>query len=296
MGVIDDFISHLKYENRYSGHTLAAYNKDITSFAEFLKGEFPDTEIGNVEPFMIRLWMVGLTENGLKPASVNRKITSLRSFYRFLKNRGQIQSNPVALINPMKKPSSLPTYVEEEKMEDLLTGIEFGNDYKGVLDKLLLELFYSTGMRLSELTGLRNSDVDFFNRSIKVLGKRNKERIIPLSDNLMALFREYFKLRDAEFGTQSPDNYIFLTPSGKKIYNKFVYRRINYYLGLVTTLTKKSPHVIRHSFATHMLNHGADLNAIKEILGHASLAATQIYTHNSIEKLKSVYKQAHPKA
>jgi len=296
MGVIDDFISHLKYENRYSGHTLAAYNKDITSFAEFLEGEFPDTEIGNAEPFMIRLWMVGLTENGLKPASVNRKITSLRSFYRFLKNRGQIQNNPVALINPMKKPSSLPTYVEEEKMEDLLTGVEFGNDYKGVLDKLLLELFYSTGMRLSELTGLHNSDVDFFNSNIKVLGKRNKERIIPLSDNLMTLFREYFKLRDAEFGTQPPDNYIFLTPSGKKIYNKFVYRRINYYLGLVTTLTKKSPHVIRHSFATHMLNHGADLNAIKEILGHASLAATQIYTHNSIEKLKSVYKQAHPKA
>ncbi len=296
MGEISDFINHIKYENRYSNHTLTAYNKDITAFRDFLDEEFPEAEIDKTEPYMIRSWMVKLSESGMKAVSINRKITSLRSFFRFLEKKNAIKSNPASLINPMRKSKTLPVYVEEEKMDFLFDEVDFGSEYKGLLDRVLIELLYSTGMRLSELTGLKNRDVDFYNRSIKVLGKRNKERVIPLTDNMINQLKKYMAARDREFGAARDDNYIFLTPTGRKIYNKFVYRRINNYLGMVTTLTKKSPHVIRHSFATHMLNKGADLNAIKEILGHSSLAATQIYTHNSIEKLKSVYKQAHPKA
>ena len=296
MGEVKDFINHLRFENRYSEHTLTAYFKDITSFEEFLQNEFPDISLLKVEPYIVRTWMVELSDSGLKATSINRKITSLRSFYHFLKNYSVINSNPVALIKLLKKPARLPIYVEEEKMNTLFSTVEFGDDYKGVLDRLLIDLLYTTGVRLSELTGLGESDVDFYNSTIKVVGKRNKERIIPISEETKNLIKEYIVVRNKEFPDHQNDNYIFLTPGGTKIYNKFVYRRINHYLSLITTLTKKSPHVIRHSFATHMLNHGADLNAIKEILGHASLAATQIYTHNSIEKLKSVYKQAHPKA
>jgi len=296
MGEVKDFINHLRFENRYSEHTLTAYFKDITSFEEFLQNEFPDISLPKVEPYMVRAWMVELSDSGLKATSINRKITSLRSFYHFLKNYSVTNSNPVALIKLLKKPVRLPIYVEEEKMSTLFNTVEFGNDYKGILDKLLIDLLYTTGVRLSELTGLRESNIDFYNSTIKVVGKRNKERIIPIPEETKNLIKKYIAIRNTEFPDKVNDNYIFLTPGGTKIYNKFVYRRINHYLSLITTLTKKSPHVIRHSFATHMLNHGADLNAIKEILGHASLAATQIYTHNSIEKLKSVYKQAHPKA
>jgi len=296
MGEVKDFINHLRYENRYSEHTLTAYFKDITSFEEFLIREFPDVSLQKVESYMVRAWMVVLSDSGLKVTSINRKITSLRSFYHYLKNNSIVKSNPVALIKLLKKPTRLPTYVEEEKMDKLFNEVEFGDNYSGMLDRLLLDLLYTTGVRLSELTGLKESDVDFYHSSIKVLGKRNKERIIPISEQTRNLLSGYIAIRNSEFPNTIFDNYFFLTPKGTKIYNKFVYRRINYYLSLVTTLTKKSPHVIRHSFATHMLNHGADLNAIKEILGHASLAATQIYTHNSIEKLKSVYKHAHPKA
>jgi len=296
MGEVKDFINHLRYENRYSEHTLTAYFKDITSFEEFLIREFPDVSLQKVESYMVRAWMVVLSDSGLKVTSINRKITSLRSFYHYLKNNSIVKSNSVALVKLLKKPTRLPTYVEEEKMDKLFNEVEFGDNYSGMLDRLLLDLLYTTGVRLSELTGLKESDVDFYHSSIKVLGKRNKERIIPISEQTRNLLSGYIAIRNSEFPNTIFDNYFFLTPKGTKIYNKFVYRRINYYLSLVTTLTKKSPHVIRHSFATHMLNHGADLNAIKEILGHASLAATQIYTHNSIEKLKSVYKHAHPKA
>ena len=296
MGEVSNFINHLKYENRYSEHTLIAYNKDIISFEDFLSKEFPGINLLEIESYMVRAWMVFLSDFGLKPASINRKISSLRSFYHFLKNNSIIKSNPVALLKPLKKPMRLPTYVEEEKMDFLFENIEFSSDYRGVLDRLLIDLLYTTGIRLSELTGLKEQNIDYYHSAIKVLGKRNKERVIPISEQTLNLIKDYISIRKSKFPDATNDNYIFLTPRGTKIYNKFVYRRVNYYLSLVTTLSKKSPHVIRHSFATHMLNHGADLNAIKELLGHASLAATQIYTHNSIEKLKSVYKQAHPKA
>lgn len=296
MGEVKNFINHLRYENRYSEHTLTAYFKDITSFEEFLSVEFPNVFLLNVESYIIRAWMVSLSVSGLKASSINRKISSLRTFYHFLKNQSMINVNPVSLIKPLKKPLRLPTYVEEDKMDNLFNLVEFDNSYKGVLDRLLIDLLYTTGIRLSELTGIKESNIDFQHGAIKVLGKRNKERIIPISEETKSLIRQYINLRNDEFPKIENYEALFLTANGTKIYNKFVYRRINYYLSQVTTLSKKSPHVIRHSFATHMLNHGADLNAIKEILGHASLAATQIYTHNSIEKLKSVYKQAHPKA
>ena len=296
MGEVKNFINHLRYESRYSEHTLTAYFKDITSFEEFLSLEFPNVLLLNVESYIIRAWMVSLSVSGLKSSSINRKISSLRTFYHFLKNQSMINVNPVSLIKPLKKPLRLPTYVEEDKMDNLFNLVEFDNSYKGVLDRLLIDLLYTTGIRLSELTGIKESNIDFQHGAIKVLGKRNKERIIPISEETKSLIRQYINLRNDEFPKIENYEALFLTANGTKIYNKFVYRRINYYLSQVTTLSKKSPHVIRHSFATHMLNHGADLNAIKEILGHASLAATQIYTHNSIEKLKSVYKQAHPKA
>jgi len=296
MSKIQEFIDYLQFENRYSQNTLIAYNEDINKFSEFIFNEFPDTNIQNVEPYMLRAWMVNLSETGLKATSINRKITSLRSFYKYLKKQTVINKNPASLIKAMKKPTNLPVYVEEDKMQFLLNDIDFGNNYSGHLSRAIIEMLYATGMRISELTGLRNNSIDFYSMYIKVLGKRNKERIIPLTNKIVDIIKEYLIIRNQEFVENRNEIYLFLTPNGKKIYNKFVYRLVNHYLGLVTTASKKSPHVIRHSFATHMLNHGADLNSIKEILGHANLAATQIYTHNSIENLKLVYKQAHPKA
>jgi len=228
--------------------------------------------------------------------SINRKITSLRSFYKFQKASGSMDSNPAAKIKLLKTPKTLPVFVEEDNMDHLFNDDLFNRDYKGVLSKAIIDLLYATGMRVSELVNLKTKDIDWFQGQLKVLGKRNKERIIPMSENLKESLHLYNKVRNTIEVYEKDKVYFFIGVKGKRIYNKFVYRLINHYLGLITTIKKRSPHVIRHTFATHMLNQGADLNAIKEILGHASLSATQIYTHNSIEKLKNVYKQAHPKA
>jgi integrase/recombinase XerC len=293
---IKDFVDSLKYEKRCSEHTIVAYECDLSDFINFLLTDFPDYKINSVTTSIIRSWLVNLSEKGLKPSSINRKLTSLKSYFNFMKKREMLKINPTAAIKPLKNPKDLPIYLSETAMNQLLNGIEFQNDYSGKLDQAIVFLFYATGMRLSELTELKESDFDFYNQNISVLGKRNKQRIIPLNNEVSEILNSFLYIKHISYTNSPIINYIFLTPSGKKIYSKFVYRRIHYYLGLVTTLSKRSPHVIRHTFATHMLNRGADLNAIKEILGHASLAATQIYTHNSIEKLKLVYKQAHPKA
>jgi len=242
---------------------------------------------------MIRSWLVYLMENNISARSVNRKLTTLKSYYRFLIREGLLEVNPLLKISSPKTGKRLPVFVEREKMDILLDQNVWSNDYPGLRDKLIVELFYATGMRLSELVNLKVSDFDFHKSTIKVLGKRNKERLIPFSKKVEGLIGEYMTMKDREFGVQ-PD--FFLTNKGKRIYPKLVYLIVTSRLREVTTLAKKSPHVLRHTFATHLLNNGAELNAVKELLGHASLSATQVYTHNTIDKLKRIYKQAHPKA
>lgn len=292
---IQQFIDYIKLEKRYSNYTVQAYNTDLLQFVEFIT-ELYQVDVLQAQFVMIRAWIVHLNANHISKRSINRKITSLRSFYKYHLSHQHIDANPVTKISLLKTDKSLPDYVEEESMGLLFTEVDFGNDYQGVLDKTLIELLYSTGIRLSELVNLKYADVDWESSQIKVLGKRNKERIIPLTPSILQQMKTYNQQRNNCLTQGQDQNYYFLTQKGQKIYNKYVYRQIKSYLSLVTTISKKSPHVLRHTFATHLLNKGADLNAIKEILGHASLAATQVYTHNSIDKLKNIYKQAHPRA
>jgi integrase/recombinase XerC len=244
---------------------------------------------------LIRSWIVSLMEAGAEPRTVNRKLTTLRSFFKYLMRMGRVKTDPLIRIQGPKSGSRLPVFVEEDKMTELLTKVDFGPDYEDKMARVIVETFYNTGMRLSELINLKITDIDFYQSSLKVLGKRSKERLIPIGRELQEQLKAYLKLREA-IATEASGDYLFVRAKGKKVNEKFVYKMINFYLGLVTTLEKKSPHVLRHTFATHMLNNGADLNAIKELLGHANLSATQIYTHNTIEKLKNIHKQAHPKA
>jgi len=292
---IRSFIKYIQFERRYSIHTVEAYARDLNQFQLFLE---PIHLINIVEAnfTQIREWVVYLNAQEISNRSINRKITTLKSFYKYHLINQKIEINPATRVNVLKIEKKLPEFVDEENMAFLLDELQFPEDYMGVLSKTILDLFYGTGMRVEELVNIKSKYVDNVNLQLKVLGKRNKERIIPVSSRLMQQIREYVKVRNENISDAESSEYLFLTIKGNKIYKKLVYRQVNYYLSLVTTSSKKSPHVLRHTFATHLLNKGADLNAIKEILGHASLSATQIYTHNSIEKLKNVYKQAHPKA
>jgi integrase/recombinase XerC len=243
---------------------------------------------------MVRSWLAQMLDYGIAPRSVNRKITALKSFYKFLIKEGQLKENPTLKIIPPKSSKRLPVFVEQTQMAVLLDELPFEEGFNGVRDKLIIELFYSTGIRQSELINIRLKDVSLSGNTIKVLGKRNKERLIPFTIELCQKLEAYIKSR-AELSIKDT-SYLLLTKKGKKLYPSLVYKQVNHYLSQVTSLDKKSPHVLRHTFATHMLNNGADLNAIKELLGHASLSATQVYTHNTIDKLKLVYNQAHPRA
>jgi len=245
---------------------------------------------------MIRSWIVSLVSNSISSRTINRKISTLKSYYKFLLKENIVKTNPMVKIISPKTNKNIPEFVAKEKMDILFDDIEFGNDFEGTRNRLIIELFYFTGMRLTELIELKDKDIDENNQRLKVLGKRNKERIIPFSNVLLDSIKNYRLAKDKILEGKESNNYLFITSKGKKIYEKLVYRVVNSYLGKVSTLKKKSPHVLRHTFATHMLNNGADLNAIKEILGHANLSATQVYTHNTVEKLKSIYKQAHPRA
>lgn len=285
------FIQYLKVEKRYSPHTITAYTSDLEDFTDYLSANYSQNDLSGVDSQMIRSWVVRLMEQDMDPRSVNRKITTLKSLYKFLQKRHPGLTNPMNRILSPKTSKRLPVFVEEDKMELLLEKMEFGQDFSGLRDRLILEMLYGTGMRLSELLGLKLGDIDLQRDQLKVLGKRNKERILPIHRELKSLLEQYLSKRCEMAGDE-----LLLTDKGKKVYEKFVYRVVNMYLSQVTTADKKSPHVLRHTFATHMLNKGADLNAIKELLGHANLAATQVYTHNTIEKLKNVHKQAHPRA
>lgn len=292
--MIKPFLKYLLQEKRYSTHTVSAYETDLLQFQDYL--ECIDLELTPQEANhkMLRAWVVSLIEAEINPRSVNRKIASLRSFYKFLLKREVIVENPAIKLRPLKTPKALPEFVLKDEMDNLLDRVEFSSGFEGARDKLIIELLYGTGMRLSELIHLKHSDVDFFNQSIKVLGKRNKERIIPLTLDNIRLIEAYAKVR--ELIDSSDNDWLLITDKGKKCYPMMVYRIVQKYLGYISKVYKKSPHVLRHTYATHLLNNGADLNAVKDLLGHSSLAATQVYTHNSLDKLKSVFDQAHPKA
>lgn len=288
------FIEHLRYEKRYSKHTLQAYTRDLDQFTAYLHEQYGLDDVTQVKHPQIRSWMVHLMDTGLSPGTVLRKLSTLKSFYKYLNRKGITEHNPTLLVISPKTPRRNPEFIEESRMKELFEPSLFDEDFEGIRDRLILEVFYGTGIRLSELVGLKESDISFSKKTLKVLGKRNKERIIPFTDRMRDQLSVYLDLkRDMGFEEGGP---LFVTSKGKEVYPKFVYRIVNRYLGMVTTLNKKSPHILRHTFATHMLDHGADLNAVKEFLGHANLAATQVYTHNTVEKLKKIYKQAHPRA
>ena len=288
-----DFLNYLKLEKRYSFNTVRAYKNDLCQLNSFLEDVY-DCSLKNVEYFMLRSWLAYMLKNGIAPRSVNRKITCIKSFFKFLFRESLVKSNPTLKLVSPKTNKNIPTFIRQENIQKLLDDIVFENSYSGFRDKLILEIFYSTGIRLSELINIKISDVNLEIKMLKVLGKRNKERLIPLTKELIEKIDKYLKMRETIkiFDVK----YLLLTNKGKKLYPSLVYRSVNYYLSLVTNIDKKSPHILRHSFATHMLNNGADLNSIKELLGHSNLSATQVYTHNSIDKLKKVYNQAHPRA
>lgn len=293
MPKISEFCDYLSHQKRYSIHTVSAYKKDLEQFNQFLISDFDTNSFSEANSHIVRSWIVQLIENDISPRSINRKISTLKSFYKYLLKNNEIEINPLLKVITPKTSKRLPVFVGESEITNLFTQIEFPNDYEGSRDNIILELFYATGIRLSELVNLQLNSIDYHNSTIKVIGKRNKERIIPFGNNLKLKIDNYLVERKK---IKNPDSQLFLTKVGKKIYPKLVYRVVKHYLSLVTTVSKKSPHVLRHTFATHMLNNGADLNSIKEILGHSNLSATQVYTHNTIEKLKNIHKQAHPKA
>jgi integrase/recombinase XerC len=291
---INKFLDYLIYERRYSVHTIEAYKTDLGQFSDFLIKEF-NTGAVEATSLQIRSWLSGLMTGKLSIKSLNRKISSLRAFYTFLEKENKLPANPMSKVSVPKLPKRLPVFLSEQNTSRLLDDFEFSGDFKGIRDRLILETFYCTGIRLSELVGLRHMDFGLGGNQIRVTGKGNKERIIPVVDSLRVVYLQYVEEKRKLYPC-SPNEFIFVTDKGKKVYPKFVYRVVNFYLSSTTTVGKRSPHVLRHSFATHMLNNGADINAIKDLLGHSSLSATEVYTHNTVEKIKSVYKQAHPKA
>lgn len=289
------FFQYLQYEKRFSPHTLTAYQTDLGQFVDFLNHTFDITSYAEVQHTHIRSWIVDLLGKKNTTRSINRKLSCLKTYFKFLRKQGAIENNPMAKVIAPKTGKRLPVFVNENKMELLFSEVDFGEGFAGLRNRLLIELLYCTGMRRSELINLKLTDVDFSSNQIKVLGKGNKERLIPIARHLAGLLESYIHQRSTQ-ELEAGNIYLLMTNKGKKLYPGFVYGLVKKYLSAVTTLEQRSPHVLRHTFATHLSNSGADLNAIKELLGHSSLAATQVYMHNSIEKLKKVYAQAHPKA
>jgi integrase/recombinase XerC len=285
---IYQFIQHLQSERRLSAHTVKSYQNDLIQYQTYLSSQF-ELYPHQAKSEHIRSWMVSLKETGVSNRTINRKIASLRSFYKFLLISNIITQNPAAKITAPKIEKRLPSFVSEKEMDNLFNYIQFEDTKQARRDKLILQMFYYTGMRRSELINLKISDIDLYNQTIRVLGKRNKERIIPAHPKLINSIKQYLKENN------NKTDYLFETDKQKPLNPRVVYSIVKKYLEQVTTIKNKSPHTIRHTFATHMLNNGADLNSIKEILGHANLAATQVYTHNTVQKIKKIHKQAHPR-
>ena len=292
---ISDFINYLQYQKRYSRHTVISYKTDLESFNEFISHNYGSIELSDIKSAFVRTWLASLKENGNSSRTISRKISTLKSFFKYQIKKEVITASPMSVISSPKSGKKLPQFVDKKDIETLFMHVEFPDTWQGATEKLVLQLFYNTGIRQAELLQLQNNHFDAHNSNIKVLGKGNKERIIPVSAAVGFAIGEYIKNKNVHFSHQD-SNFLFLNGKGKKLYARGVYNIVKKYLSLVTTIDKKSPHILRHSFATHLTNNGADLNAVKELLGHSSLAATQIYTHNTIEKLKDAYKKAHPKA
>lgn len=293
--MVETFLKYLQYEKRVSKHTLTAYQNDLDQFQAFIQEVFPDHSPETADYGIVRSWIIQLVDSGIKATSVNRKIASLKTFYKFLMRQEVIKKNPMTKIRVLKIQKRLPSFVKEAEMINLLDAVEFEDTLDGWRDRLILELFYSTGIRLSELITLKEVQVDATHNTIKVLGKRNKERLIPFPKSIVSIYKNYLKIRNKEVDMKS-HGYVFVTDTGDPCYPMMVYRIVKRYLKENTNTEKKSPHVLRHTYATHLLNKGAEINAVKDLLGHSSLAATQVYTHNSMEKIKKAYDQAHPKA
>ena len=292
--MIDSFLKYLEFEKRVSRHTLLAYKTDLQQFSVFTNDTFAEVRPDAADYNMIRSWIINLVESKIDALSVNRKIACLRSFYKFLLRQEVISIDPMLKIRGLKTKKQLPSFVNEGDMISLLDRTEFNNGFTSIREKLVLELFYATGIRLSELISLKENQVDLRNQTIKVTGKRNKERVIPFSKGMVPIIKDYIAARNREVELKG-HGYLFVTDKGEPCYPMLIYRSIKTHLKSTTT-EKQSPHVLRHTYATHLLNKGAEINAVKDLLGHSSLAATQVYTHNSMEKLKKVFDQAHPKA
>ncbi len=291
--LIKSFIDYLTFEKKYSEHTIIAYKKDLNTFRDFCVEEYDSQDLLRIHYSQIRSWIVQLVDSGITNRSVNRKVSSLKSFYKFLHKTKQIEDSPLRKHQSLKVSKRVQVPFSEKEINNVIGDLGKGDDFKSMRNKLIVELFYSTGIRRNELIHIKIKDIDLSNGTLKVLGKRNKERFIPLIKTVQESIKEYLIERN---NIQVIDNFLFLTNRQKKMYPVLVYRIINDYFSAISSKVKKSPHVLRHSFATHLLNEGADLNSVKELLGHASLASTQVYTHSSLGKIKEMYNQAHPRS
>jgi integrase/recombinase XerC len=294
MTLIEKYLRYLRYERNYSSHTEISYSKDLHQFADFLKERHPDVDLRTVDGDVVRLWVVALVEAKVSPRSVNRKLSALKSFYRYLLRVGEVSSSPMKKVVGPKAKKTIPAFIKTIDIERILNDEDFEDSFNSFRNHLMLELFYVTGIRRAELIGIKDVDVDFDAKTVRVTGKRNKQRLIPLSDNILSEIEEYIDKRDEELDAFS--GYLFIKEDGEPLYPMLVHRIVSDTLKRISTLSKTSPHVLRHTFATDMLNNGADINAVKELLGHSSLASTEVYTHTSFEELKKIYNKAHPRA
>ena len=291
---LEQFQKYLSLEKQYSAHTVKAYLRDLRQFEEYCGEDHGDAPLASMPYSVIRSWIISLMESGYENRTVNRKIASLKSYYKFLLRKGEIDSSPLSAHRPLKTDRKLEVPFSVQEMQELLAEWDAGEGFEGLRDQLVVELFYTTGIRRAELIGIRLQDLDLPGGTLKVLGKRNKQRILPLVQSIRPLMGRYLEVRNEAF-PESESPYLFLSGSGNKMYETLVYRIINRYLSKVSEKAKRSPHILRHTFATHMLNQGADMNSVKELLGHASLASTQVYTHNSIAELKRIHLKSHPR-
>ncbi|RYD82125.1 MAG: integrase [Sphingobacteriales bacterium] len=292
---ISEFLQYLKFQKRYSRHTIVSYETDLRDFDDFLSAQFDSPVLAEIKSTFVRTWLASLKETGNSSRTINRKISTLKSFFKYHIKKEHLAASPMSVISNPKTPKKLPQFVDKKDIELLFNHVEFPDNWEGTTERLILQIFYHAGIRQAELIQLQNGHFDKHNSHIKVLGKGNKERVIPVGSEICHAISEYMRLKKIAFPGMDHE-FLLVNKKGNKLYPRYVYDIVKKYLSLVTTIDKKSPHILRHSFATHLTNNGADLNAVKELLGHSSLAATQVYTHNTIEKLKEAYKKAHPKA
>ncbi|MBS1688946.1 MAG: tyrosine-type recombinase/integrase [Bacteroidetes bacterium] len=288
-----DFLQYLRFEKRYSQHTLTAYRKDLDQFLTFMVGEFDIREPKDLAHFHIRSWLASLKDDGQMARTINRKLSSLNSFYKYLLRHGVVEKNPVKQLHALRLPERLPSYMKENETEHFLEELQFEEGFKGFTERLICELLYQTGMRRNELLQLKEQDIEWSLRQLRILGKGNKERLVPVSPMLLETLKEY--IAEKKKIEKYDDTHLLILETGEPLYAGYIYRVVKKYLSSVTTMPKRSPHVLRHTFATHLLSNGANIQAIKDLLGHSSLASTQVYTHNNIEKLKEIHKLNHPR-